>query len=117
MLSSMDGILSIDGKPIMKNLKVNIINQQARIKFEHPTTGEAMDFVISKYNWKLEGLGLNCIANGYENISGKSLNISLRYSISKKIFTVNGTFGKDNLQINADKPLEILRELLISLEK
>lgn len=116
MLSSMDGILSIDGKPIMKNLKVNAINKQARIKFEKPS-GEQLDFVISKYNWRLEGLSLTCNISGYENNSHKPVNINLKYSLSQKIFTVSGSYGKDQLQITAAKPLELLRELLVSLEK
>lgn len=112
----MDGILSIDGKPIMKNLKVNAINKQARIKFEKPS-GEQLDFVISKYNWRLEGLSLTCNISGYENNSHKPVNINLKYSLSQKIFTVSGSYGKDQLQITAAKPLELLRELLVSLEK
>ena len=116
MLSSMDGILSIDGKPIMKNLKVNAINKQARIKFEKPS-GEQLDFVISKYNWRLEGLGVTCTIDGYENNSQKQLQLTVKYSLSQKIFAVSGSYGKDQLQITAAKPVELLRELLVSLEK
>ena len=116
MLSSLDGVLSINGKPIAQNLKVNSKNRQARIKFEKPS-GENLDFIISKYNWRLEGLSLTCNISGYENNSHKPVNINLKYSLSQKIFTVSGSYGKDQLQITADKPSEILRELLVSLEK
>lgn len=101
-----DGEVTIDGKAVLKNVKLNIAsNNQLRLKFVYFTKRKKeipLDIVVYKYTKPvLEKLtNLVIYVNGEELNNRIDFNLKLIYSIINRRLNISGNIGDDNINTN-----------------
>lgn len=101
-----DGEVTIDGKAVLKNVKLNIAsNNQLRLKFVYFTKRKKeipLDIVVYKYTKPVIEKLTNVVihVNGEELNNRIDFNLKLIYSIINRRLNISGNIGDDNINTN-----------------
>lgn len=101
-----DGEVTIDGKAVLKNVKLNIAsNNQLRLKFVYFTKRKKeipLDIVVYKYTKPVLEKLTNVViyVNGEELNNRIDFNLKLIYSIINRRLNISGNIGDDNINTN-----------------
>lgn len=106
------GDVKIDGKPYIKDFRINIAPEhQMRCKFVAIVGKEEIPFDIIIYNWdvKLSISTIKITVVGLEKKSNNQIRCEINYKILQRKFNVTGKIGSKKIDVETNNHLELFQ--------